>query len=362
MSPLDDLFENDRLASDAPRVPQTGATAQKLENLLGAHRRVSRPVRAHDDTPRLVHMVETADSGRPRVVTEVPTAGTRRRRRPRVRIDRLNALSAVIAVVVVVGAVAFAGTKAASASPADIAAQALAQDENALRSAQQGLDAVVERLTSDIATGLTEAQSTRTAVLALDENMVEGEGRSAVLAATDAYEATLGAIVVPEVPEVYEHPDIDEESLVDVAAALDEVRARSAAMDDSVTAIRALRAQVEADRVIHRQALSVFAASFVALADAEVARYPEADDELQEAVILAGSAVASSPLYEQSGQQALSAYQEAVRALRDDDRRARVEAEQAERQADRRTGDQGAVDPGEETEPVTDPEGGSPQP
>lgn len=355
MSTLAALFGTDQRVTRADLDAERTDTARGLEEVVGPRRQEAPPTRVHADTSRLVALVDAAerDSGRPVFVPAVAKGS--RRRRPR-RIDWINLSAAVLAGVVVVGTIGFAGVQAAGASPASVASQALEEDRAALASAEQGMNAAVERFTTEVNTGEAQAAAARGAILALDETMIDTAARTTVVAAADAYIASLQGIVLPALPEPYTATDVDEESLTEVAAALDEVRERSAAVDDAVTEIRALRTSVEQSGTVYLQALSAFASTFPARAAIEVEEYPVADQEFRDAVTAAAATLATAPLNEASGQQALTAYQDAVQALRDDDLRARIAEEERRQAQNNNNGNTGGGDQGDggTTPPVTE--------
>lgn len=368
MSTLAGLFANDERARRADVDAGGDDAVRTLDHVVGPRRQTTPPTRVNVDTTRLVALVDAAERDTSPAAFAPSAATSKGRRRPR-RIDWINVSAAVLATVVVVGTVGFAGVQAAGASPAAVASQALDEDRAALASAEQGMNAALERFTTEVTTGETQAAAARSAILGLDETVVDAAARSTVVAAADSYIASLGGVVLPALPEPYTATEVDEESLTAVAAALDEVRERSAEVDDAVTEIRALRTTVEQRGTVYLQALTTFAATFTARAAIEVDENPVADQEFRDAVIAAAATLATAPLNEASGQQALTAYQDAVLALRDDDLRARI-AEEEQREAENNfnnnnnggggeqggEGDGGTTPPAETpTEPVTPP-------
>ncbi|WP_091230744.1 hypothetical protein [Microbacterium sp. 3J1] len=326
MTTLEALFAHDqRTARVDDGIRRDDGSA--LAEVVGPRRQATPPTRVNTDTTRLVALVDAAERDASPVLSGAPGAPTKGRRRIR-RIDWINVSAAVLALVVVVGTIGFAGVRAASASPATVASEALAADRAALASAERGMNAALERLNTLIADGKAQATAARTAIAGLDETVVDSAARSAAVAAADAYLASLDGVVLPPLPEPYAAASVDEESLSAVAAALDEVRERSAEVDDAVVEIRNLRTSVEQSSTGYLQALSAFASTFPARAAVEVDVNSSAEQEFRDAVTTAAASLAGAPLNEAGGQQALIAYQDAVLALREDEERALIEAEE----------------------------------
>ncbi|PRA81992.1 hypothetical protein [Microbacterium sp. MYb66] len=370
MSTLEGLFTNDARSSRPGPEEAQGREEHDLEQVVGARRSAAPSTRVHADTARLLALVDAAEKAPGPAPLAAGEAGRATPRRGARRIDWISVSAATLAVTVVLGTLGFAGVQMANASPAATAAQALEEDEAALASAERGMTAAVDRLSAEIASGASQSTTTRSVIQGLEESIAEPDAQAAALAAVDAYAAALAGVVLPEVPQAFAPADVDEDSLTEVAAALDEVRERSAAVDDAVIEIRALRAAVDQNATTYRQALDVFAATFAARAALEVEENSSAGQELRDAVTAAAAALTTVPLDEAAGHQALAAYQEAVLALRREGERARIEAEaQAERarNAGGRGGQgaeenvDGSTTPPDETTP-TDPGTDSPQP
>ncbi len=253
--------------------------------------------------------------------------------------------------------------KAASTSPAETAAEALTEDRAALDSAMQGLQAAAGRLNAQTSAESEAAAAARSMLVELDVTVVDPVARDAAVAAADTYIGALRTLVTPALPQLKPPSPVDTGSLPDVAAAIDDVRAQAQLVDERLTQVRLLRATAESHRPPFIQALSSFAAGFSDRAEREVRANPAATAQFRDAVTAAAARVATAALNEPDGQAALLAYQEAVRALRADDRRERLEVEQAQRgQADQSAEEQGG-DPTAPPEVETAPESGTePQP
>ncbi|CAI7623155.1 unnamed protein product [Penicillium discolor] len=349
MSTLDDLFAGDRHAPSGARDHGSTVVSAKLERLIGEPRR--EPLRVHGDAETL-RLREMVTAPRPAGAVEgvspprAPAAPSRRARRRRLRIDGVSAIAAALAIAAVVGAAGFAGVKAASTSPAETAAEALTEDRAALDSAMQGLQAAAGRLNAQTSAESEAAAAARSMLVELDVTVVDPVARDAAVAAADTYIGALRTLVTPALPQLKPPSPVDTGSLPDVAAAIDDVRAQAQLVDERLT-----------------QALSSFAAGFSDRAEREVRANPAATAQFRDAVTAAAARVATAALNEPDGQAALLAYQEAVRALRADDRRERLEVEQAQRgQADQSAEEQGG-DPTAPPEVETAPESGTePQP
>ena len=369
MRTLAGLFANDERARradvDAGGDDAGGDDAVRtLDHVVGPRRQTTPPTRVNADTTRLVALVDAAERTGTTAAFSPSAASAKGRRRVR-RVDWISVSAAVVAAVVVGGTAVFAGVQAAASSPAAVASQALDEDRAALASAEQGMNAALERLSADVATAETAATATRAAIVGLDETAVDPGARSTLVTAVDAHLTSLADVSLPATPEPYVATEVDEESLSAVAAALDEVRERSAEIDETVTEVRRLDAVVVENDAAYLEALRTFAATFTARAATEVEENPAADQEFRDAVTTAAAAVAAAPLNDASGQQALIAYQDAVFALRDDDLRVRLEEEQR-REFENNSGggdqggDEGTTPPDEGTTDPTPPPSDSP--
>lgn len=366
MSTLDDLFAGDRRTPSAARDHGATAFSAKLEHLVGEPRRESPSVHGDAETLRLREMVAAplvagaADGGS---LPRASTAPLRRGRGRRLRIDPVNAIAAALAVAAVVGAAGFAGIKGASASPAETAAEALREDKAALASAEQGLEAAAGRLDAQTSSENEMAAATRAALVELDGTIVDPVARDAAVAAADAYIGALRTLEPPALPQPSPPSPVDTGSLPEVAAAIDDLRARAGLVDEALTQVRLLRATAESHRSPFIQALRSFAVGFTDRAESEVRANPAAALEFRDAVTAAGVRVSTAPLHEPDGQEALIAYEEAVWALRADDRRERLEVEQAQRGQRDQGAEEQVTDPSTPPEDETAPESGTePQP
>lgn len=361
MTGLADLFEAEPRVAESATPSDPDAASRKLDRLVGMRREANPPVRVNIDTLGLIAMVDAAERDAAPIALSAGKAsqGSRRRRSGR-RVDWINVGAAAVAAVVVVATAGFAGVQAANASPAAVAVQALEEDQAALASAERGLAAGIERASTTVSDGLADAASTRESIVDIDETMLDAEARTTVLAAIDDYSEALEDIDIPALPEPHALGSVDEESLDAVASAIDEVRERSAVLDEMSAEVRELRSRADGAGTRYLQALTAFAESFPGRADAEIEANPNALQEFRDAVASAGDTVETAPLNDDAGRTALAEYEDAVRALRDDDERARIaveNAQQAERDAIQQEIDnQAPQEPVEEEPEPTDPD------
>lgn len=340
MTALSDLFP------DGPRAGDAGAavlddhhTAWRLREMIGEPRANTSSIRPLADTTQLIDMVEAARRSAVSVAvrTDEPERAPRRVRR---RVDALTLSAAVVAVVAVVAATTVGGIQMATASPAASALESLEADEAAVQNAAQSLKTAHDRLVADIdaqSADITALRGALTSTATVPDPaggpedaplaVSDDTARTAALAALDTYAAGLAAIVVPDLPREYERPDIDEDSLVEVGGAIDGVQERLVALDEATAEARALRTQLDALRPPADAAVDALAASFGSMADAAVARYPDADEAMRVAVSDAAARIAGADLWGADGRAALAAYRDAFAALAAEQLRIEIERE-----------------------------------
>ena len=364
MTALSELFP------DGPRASGSGGavlddhhTARRLREMIGDPREnvVARPAA---DTRVLAEMVESAARTALPVSTG-PTAFEGARKRPPRSFDALTASSVALAVVAVVVAATVGGIQTATASPASSAMDSLEADEAAVQNAYQSLKTAHDRLLADVETQTADAALLRSA-LTETSTVVDPAGEpgedvlavsdpaalSAAIAAIDSYVAGLAAIIIPELPAQYERGPVDEESLVAVGGAIDEVHEGLVVLDEASAQARGLRTQLEALRPPAVSAATAYATSFVPAAAAASGRYPDADPELQTALTAAAARIASVDLWSAVGRAALVAYRDAFAALAADQLRVEIErAQEEESNQWQWRGDDSQTPPEESTEP-----------
>lgn len=328
-----------------------------LEALVGRPREETRTRSAGADAVKLVNLVDSAvvnSSPTAMYVNAPKTAKLKKPRRHR-RVDWVNAIAASAAVVVVAATAVFTGVQVASADPSADAVEVLAADEESLTAAENSLATSTTRLEESIAAGLSDSALIRTALTELaatDDRQETADPAALAVAvqAVDGYRTALEQTVVPTAPAPYERGNVDEKSLASVADAINEVQDASTAVDEATDELRTARTAVDTLNTTYADQLTAFATTLTAYATAENEANPVAGQELRDAVTAAAAAVNATPLNGASGAAALSAFRDAVVALREDDLRRR-EIEQREREQSQNN--QQPVDPSPEPDPVT---------
>ncbi|MCR2793535.1 hypothetical protein NQ156_10725 [Microbacterium sp. zg.Y625] len=370
MSTLAGLFDDDRATRDefepaAREVPSDAGLAEMLGGggvdgvgVGGSRRQAQAPV---DDTQRLVDLVQSAAADAAPVVLSGGGGGGKAKKSSRghKRTDWLSVLVAVLAVGVVSGTAVFGGIQLASASPAADALQSLATDEAALVNAQQSLSATATRIEADVTAGREDAARLEPALVAV-EGYSDEPARAAAMQALTDYRAGLDALVLPELPAPYSRPAIDEDSLADVGAAIDDVQARAAEMAEPTERMHALRGAVTDLRDRFVEQVAAFGATFPAWAATVNAENDQADQSFRDALTAAAAAVPSGQAGGLLGIEAMLVLPPLVDALREDNQRALDEiAAEEEAAEDAESGGSGGsdgsdwyVDPGV---PPTDP-------
>ncbi|MDQ0644568.1 hypothetical protein [Microbacterium murale] len=359
MSPSNEIPDLDlpaRAADDSARADPL------LEALVGRPREETRTRSAGADAVKLVNLVDSAvvNSSPTAMYVDAPKSAKLKKPRRHRRIDWVNTVAASAAVVVVAATAVFTGVQMASADPSADAVEVLAADEEVLAAAENSVATSATRLEESIVTGLSDSALIRTALTELaasDERRETADPAALATAvqAVDGYRAALEQAVVPPAPAPYERGNVDEKSLASVADAINEVQGASTAVDEVSDAIRTARTAVDNLNTTYANQLTTFATSLTAYAAAENEAHPVAGQELRDAVTAAAATANATPLSGASGAAALTAFRDAVVALREDDLRVR-ELEQRERE--RSQNNQRPVTPA----PVPDPVEPEPEP
>lgn len=345
----------------APAADGSSRSDPMLEALVGRSRDLSRTRSAGADAVNLVNLVDSA------VVNSSPTAmyvggpahaKLKKPRRYR-RVDWVSAIAAGVAVVSVAVTAVFTGVQVASADPAADAVEILASDEASLAGAEKSLTTSTSNLQESITTALADAALIRAALaeLAATEEHAEtadpADLHSAVQA-VDSYTAALGQAVVPTPPPPYERGRVDEDSLASVGEAINRVQEASTALEDASDELRTARTAVDALGTTYTGQLATFAQTLTTYAAAENEAHPVAGQEFRDAVTAAATAVTATALNGASGAAVLTAFRDAVLALREEDRRVR-EVEEREREREQSQNNQQPVTPTPAPDPGTDP-------
>ncbi|MGX1793240.1 hypothetical protein ACWIDW_09920 [Microbacterium sp. NPDC055312] len=361
MATLRDLFPDGKRTSDSGSqrgVEQLGAVGDKLEALLGDRRGDLEVTHRVSDRHALSALVDES-ARRPAGVaaTAAKSAGGSRARR---RVDLLNVAVAGLAAVAVATTAVVGAVQAATASPADDALQALAADEKTISSAEATLAAARQQIADDVAEADSRAEALRAALPTVatapdpadippgETEVPDAAGRIDIIdpaalekvsASIDTYRSELAAIALPSLPEPYEHSTVDDDSLVDVGAAIDRAQQHLADVDSATAALRDVRSHLRDHEAAFAAQLGVFAGSFRTAAERMIADHPDASPKYKDAVTAAASAVAAADLRTDLGRQALAQYRDAVFALVGaqvyadrvrEEQRQRVEREQIE--------------------------------
>ena len=357
MSTLAGLFDDDRATRDeilrpAREMPSDAGLAAMLGGDGpggGPRREAQAPV---DDTAQLVRLVQSAAADAAPVVLS-GGAKAKKSTRGHKRTDWLSVVAAVLAVAVVSATAVFGGIQIASASPAADALQSLAADEAALVNAQQSLSATAARIEADVTAGREDAARLEPALVAV-EGYSDEPARAAAVQAVRDYLAGLDALVLPEPAPAYSRPALDEDSLADVGAAIDDVQALSAELAEPTERMQALRATVTALRDRFVAQIAAFGATFPAWAQTVVDENDQADQSFRDALTTAAAAVPTGQAGGLLGIEAMLVLPPLVEALREDHQRVLDEIAAEEADAGRGSGGGSGwwVDPGA---PPTDP-------
>lgn len=378
MTRLDQLFPDGPRAEGVPAfVVDDRHTVNRLTQLIGAPRSTVTRVPA-TDVVGLAGMVDraAADTRPAEASRAVLVRGSRRR--PHRRVDVLTISTAALAVVAVVTAAVVGGIQAASASPAADSLKVLESDEAEIQNATQALSSGIDRLNEQVRTERADAAALKTALETMrsvpdptrweweDPRTVPLVGAAALdaaIAEQDAYIAALAAVDLPAKVGSYTRADIDEDSLDEVATAIDDAQTALGEIDDAAAALRDARTRVGAVVDAHAAKLQAYADTYATLATTLVEDNGDAERPLRDAVSTAGAAVVSSRLAGPAGVEALMTFRDAaialmadqVRVIREQEEQARRDAAQNNGGTDPGTGGSGQGDGGTPTDPATPP-------
>ncbi|UNK70120.1 hypothetical protein [Microbacterium sp. H1-D42] len=393
MSTLEQLFPDGprRTDASADQVVDDHHTARRLDDLFGGDRRTDLDqTRRASARPALVAMVNDAVADA-RPLGTVPPVSKPDTRRPRRRVDWLTVSAAALAVVAIAAAGTIGGVQMATASPADDALRVLAVDEKTIETATSGLVSSTTRLTESIAESDASAEALRRVLESVRDatdpaDIPEGETEApedadtiaiadpaaldVALAAIKSYRTDLAAFEVPAMPAEYARASVDTGSLSGVASAIDEAQQQLNEIDRVSAEVRTVRAAVDTRAAAFAAQLATFAKTFPAVAQKAVDAHPDAEQELKDAVIAAGAAVAASDLQSDAAPATLAEYRDAVAALaagqvqvERDRERERAEQERIEREREQ-SAQPPPADPGEgeSTPPPSEPTEPTPPP
>lgn len=263
---------------------------------------------------------------------ELAQAGKRPLFGGRRRVGAVNYLSlaaAILAVLAIVGTTSFAVVQRTTANPADDAMVSLrereaelANDTKVLQTAADLYDASVEEATS-----LAQASES---VLAALEGRVDGSALAAAQAARGTLLQAAATAVSVSVPE-YQRASIDEESLADVAKAIDGVRLARESLPTLITDARDARSQVTGAVSAFRAELASLGSAIKAEADKLIVENDSAALSFRAAVTDAAGRVTAAQQAGGDGLAEMPVYAAAVDALRAENQRV-LALEEAERE------------------------------
>lgn len=263
---------------------------------------------------------------------ELAQAGKRPLFGGRRRVGAVNYLSlaaAVLAVLAIVGTTSFAVVQRTTANPADDAMVSLrereaelANDTKVLQTAADLYDASVEEATS-----LAQASES---VLAALEGRVDGSALAAAQAARGTLLQAAATAVSVSIPE-YQRASIDEESLADVAKAIDGVRLARESLPTLITDARDARSQVTGAVSAFRAELASLGSAIKAEADKLIVENDSAAQSFRAAVTDAAGRVTAAQQAGGDGLAEMPVYAAAVDALRAENQRV-LALEEAERE------------------------------
>ncbi|WZH37542.1 MAG: hypothetical protein PIR02_02500 [Microbacterium enclense] len=276
-------------------------------------------------------------------------------------VNLVSVAIAVLAVVLLSGTATFAVIQRATTNPADDAMISLREREAELRNETQVLQTAADLYAATI----TES----TAIAASSEGVLAGlRGRvdQAVLDAADRARTSLvsaaGAAQTFRIPE-YARASVDEQSVAQVAEAIDDVRVAREALPPMVSQVREARATVVAALDGFRNELRSVGSAIEAGAAAEVAKNDSAAESFRTAVTDAAARVRTSQLAGGDGLSDMVGYAAALDALRTENQRVLDLEASIEEDVPVRTPDRGGNNPQPQpTEPQPEPTQPQPEP
>ena len=371
MTSLADLFpDGRRIDIDAAVVQDDFHTMRRLSEMIGDPREDLDATRPRSNAQELVRRVDAVakDTASPVAAPLTPARASKRRRR---RIDVISVSVAAVAVVAVASALVVGGVQAATASPAASALISLRSDEAAILNSYQSLQAGSERLSVAIEQGEADAAALRAALettgTAPDPAGSTNDARvpiadeaalAAVLAAVDGYQTGLDEVTPPELPTAYERGGLNEDSLAEVGAAIDDAQQQLSEISAAASELRDARTQVDDLRAPLQQALVTYALTFPARAESVLNDNRGADPDLRNAVTAAAAGIVATGASGPEGIAALTAYRDAVVAVRED----QLGVERARREAEERRENQPQPQPQPSEPAPTEPQPTEPPP
>lgn len=263
---------------------------------------------------------------------ELAQAGKRPLFGGRRRVGAVNYLSlaaAVLAVLAIVGTTSFAVVQRTTANPADDAMVSLREREAELANDTKVLQTAADLYGASVEEATSLAQASESVLAAL-EGRVDGSALAAAQAARGTLLQAAATAVSVSVPE-YQRASIDEESLADVAKAIDGVRLARESLPTLITDARDARSQVTGAVSAFRAELASLGSAIKAEADKLIVENDSAAQSFRAAVTDAAGRVTAAQQAGGDGLAEMPVYAAAVDALRAENQRV-LALEEAERE------------------------------
>ncbi|MGN6218382.1 MAG: hypothetical protein ACTHNQ_02675 [Microbacterium sp.] len=329
MNTLDDLFD------DAEGRPQSASSVdardvERLRSLVGAaspaagsrgggsaseQRLLSDIVGEASASSAAPGAAETgrADAGSPAGVTKVKT-------QRRTAGDWVSVGVAVTAVGAVLAVGALAIVQRTTADDVSQATRSLREQEAELRNRITTLETSLSLYGSAVTDATAVAESAEPALAALEGKSDEAARATAVQAVAGFREA-LAALDVPADATTYARGTATPTDLAAAAARLDEVRARALEVDGAIDDTREARSAVAATQSGLLAALAAFGATVPASGGMIAEENPYASDAYRAAVLATADDIVAAQRRGESGAAQMTAYGQAVDALRIENQR-----------------------------------------
>lgn len=244
-------------------------------------------------------------------------------------VNLLSVAAALLAVVAIVGTASFAVVQRATANPADDAMVSLREREAELANDTKVLQTAADLYGASVEEATSLAQASESVLAAL-EGRVDGSALAAAQAARGTLLQAAATAVSVSVPE-YQRASIDEESLADVAKAIDGVRLARESLPTLITDARDARSQVTGAVSAFRAELASLGSAIKAEADKLIVENDSAAQSFRAAVTDAAGRVTAAQQAGGDGLAEMPVYAAAVDALRAENQRV-LALEEAERE------------------------------
>ncbi|MGW9586193.1 hypothetical protein [Microbacterium sp. NPDC055455] len=329
MSTLDDLFgEAGHTASPGPGIDPR--ERERLRRLVGAGAAgAARPAGSTQGRASLADIVGEAGAAAPgpqrqASAAPVPDKSAARPRRQRSRrrtpADWVNALVATVAVAAVVGVGALVLVERTTQDDVAQAAQSLRQQEAEVRNRATTLQTSQGLYSTAITDAAALAAEADAALVGLEGKSDEA-ARATAVQALDAFGSALAGHQAADDAVELGRATPEPTDLASVAAALDDVREASEAIDEAIDRTREARSALTAAQDAFRAALATFGATLPASAAEVVDENLAAVESYREAVRVTADDVGVAQGRGESGLAQMVLYGQAVDALRAENQR-----------------------------------------